>query len=579
MNLNRLQLIEVLRRVKSDIAVERITDAATWADLHLDSLDLVAALVELENEFDLPSNSIDFAKITTFGELIQTLATANNGEQSKVDSAPNQNIQSNGIGEFVEHLRQGTALTFLAKQTFADVRDKAALYRAVRGWSAANGTNLYNVSLKGGSRPHTDVFAGETENKNALVFSVNHYLALHRHPEVIAAARRATDTHGTGCGTSSASGGYSELHKSLELNLSEFVEQEAGIIFPTGYTANLGAICALVGRGDRVVVDREIHASIYDGCRLSGAKIEPFVHNDVRDLDRALSRKHAGTTLVIVESVYSMGGADADLRALIETAHRHNALIMVDESHAFGFYGARGAGLAEAQNVLADVDVFMTTMSKSLASVGGFIAGRRDLVELIRGTSRALNFQACAPASSIAAAGVALDLIKDGYGREKLWANTNYFRQGLTDLDLPTAGTSPVVPVFADSALAARMAAQMLFEKGIYTPPITYPAVPMDASRLRFTITAAHSTADLDRALSALNSIGKDAAKAVNETETQSFRTNNGQKSLDENEARLIELIVSGEFVFDGGIADLGRKIKEKSLSLRVCTGRKQQEL
>lgn len=566
-----VRLIAVLLSVKSDIKVTRLTDSATWADLHLDSLDLIAVLVELENEFDLPPDAIDFQSVSTYGELKAFLQNHLNGEQVTTneinsDSLSNGKTACKEVSDFIEHLRQGTALPFIAGQHFEDVREKAALYQTVREWMETKGTTWYGISLKGGSRTRTEVlFEGGCGKKDALVFSINHYLGLHRHIGVIAAAQRAVSTFGAGCGTSSTSGGYSELHKNFERAFCEFIEKEAGIVFPTGYTANVGAICALVGRGDRVVLDREIHASVFDGCRLSGAKIVVFAHNDVEDLKRILRRKHAGgTTLVVLESVYSMGGADADLRSLVDAAHEQNALVMVDESHAFGFYGTRGAGASEAQGVLAEVDIYMTTMSKSLASVGGIIAGNKDLIELIRCTSRSLLFQACAPASSIAAAYTALDLIRKGYGRNELWSNTEHFRDGVKQLDLPTAGTSPIVPVFTASSYSARQAAKRLLENGIYTPPITYPAVAHDQSRLRFTISAEHKKSDLDCALHAL-----DAARPVF-AETLPIAANhngfplnnfNGNGEVMQTKFSYLEELCAGVLTSEENLLTLARKV------------------
>jgi len=260
-----------------------------------------------------------------------------------------------------------------------------------------------------------------------------------------------------------------------------------------------------------------------------------------------------------------MGGADADLRSLIDAAHEQGALVMVDESHGFGFYGKRGAGGCEAQGVLADVDIYMTTMSKSLASVGGVIAGDKDLIELIRCTSRALLFQACAPASSIAAAYAALDLIQKGYGRAQLWANTEHFRNGIKRLDLPTGGTSPIVPVYTKSSYTARQAAQKLLEQCVYTPPITYPAVAHDQSRLRFTLTAAHKNSDIDRALAALDTIRSIFAEnEPTKIKSNGFQTDsmNGNAGMPQTNFDYIEALHSGVLPPEGNLSALARTVK-----------------
>ncbi|MDZ4190374.1 MAG: aminotransferase class I/II-fold pyridoxal phosphate-dependent enzyme, partial [Hydrogenophaga sp.] len=303
------------------------------------------------------------------------------------------------------------------------------------------------------------------------------------------------------------SGGFTPLHLKLEKQLCEFTGKPAGIIFPTGYTANLGAIAALCSVKDTIYVDREVHASIIDGCRLSGARLRFFAHNDTSDLSRLIQESTSGNKLVVIESVYSMGGPDADIVSFVKVAHQYGALIMVDESHAFGFYGERGAGLSEAKGVLREVDIFMCTLSKSLASIGGFIGGSKEIIDLIKNSSRAFIFQACSTPASVAAALAALELVKKSIDREKLWLNTNYFREKISQFGFLSSGTSPIVPIYCATASGAWTASQILLEKGVYTPPIVYPAVPVDESRLRFTITSTHTKDQIDKTISALNEV------------------------------------------------------------------------
>jgi 7-keto-8-aminopelargonate synthetase-like enzyme/acyl-CoA synthetase (AMP-forming)/AMP-acid ligase II/acyl carrier protein len=520
-------LREVISEVKPSLAGRQFSLDATWADLGIDSLDLQSIIAGLEARLDIPPVDGQIGNIHTPASLLrftqQHLRPSASTEA--VASAPRANRAtaeavetSDGVKSFAHQLRLGSALSFVAAAQCADVRHKGALFAAVRDWTESRHGSLYNVYLKGGSAPRAEIGIGEmSTDESVRIFSTNHYLGLHRHPEVLHAAKQALETHGAGVGTSAPSGGYTEIHRQLEDSLTNFVGKEAGIIFPTGYTANVGTIAALCGRGDRVIVDKEIHASVVDGCRLSGATIEAFRHNDVSDLDRILNRKHAGTTLVVVESVYSMGGEASDLASIIRTAHAHGALVMVDESHAFGFYGRDGAGLSEACGVLAEVDLFMTTMSKSLASLGGFVAGDRDLIDLIRWSSRAFIFQACATPASIASAETALRLIGEGYGREQLWMNTRRFREGALRIGLSCTGNSPIVTVPARTAGAARRAARALLDLGVFAPAIIHPAVALDESRLRFTITASHTVEDIDCALGAIDEL-KELLSATEET-------------------------------------------------------------
>ncbi|MEK6299972.1 MAG: aminotransferase class I/II-fold pyridoxal phosphate-dependent enzyme [Acidobacteriota bacterium] len=408
------RLREVICEVKPSLAGREFSLDATWAELGIDSLDLQSIIAGLEARLDIPPVDGQIGNIHTPASLLRFIQqhlkpialtdTAASASHATAEAAE----ANDGVKSFANQLRLGSAMSFVTAAHCADVRHKGALFAAVRSWTEQRHGALYNIYLKGGSAPRAEIGIGEMKtDEKVRIFSTNHYLGLHRHPEVLQAAKLALETHGAGVGTSAPSGGYTEMHRRLEDNLTNFVRKEAGIIFPTGYTANLGTIAALCGRGDRVIVDKEIHASVVDGCRLSGATTEAFRHNDVGDLERVLNRQHGGTTLVVVESVYSMGGDDCDLASIIKTAHAHDALVMVDESHSFGFYGRDGAGLSEACGVLDQVDLFMTTMSKSLASLGGFVAGDRELIDLIRWSSRSFIFQACATPASIASRGCA----------------------------------------------------------------------------------------------------------------------------------------------------------------------------
>jgi 7-keto-8-aminopelargonate synthetase-like enzyme/acyl-CoA synthetase (AMP-forming)/AMP-acid ligase II/acyl carrier protein len=506
-------LREVISEVKPSLAGRQFSLDVTWAELGIDSLDLQSIIAGLEERLDLDHVDGQVGNVHSPAALLHLIQphfkrAGSNGE-SRSPREKNKTAEAvestDGVKVFAYQLRLGTAMSLVTAAQCDDVRHKSALFAAVREWTEKQHGALYNVYLKGGSAPRSEITIGGMSTKEQVrIFSTNHYLGLHRHPDVVKAARQAVETHGAGVGTSAPSGGYTEIHRRLEDSLTTFVGKESGIIFPTGYTANLGTISALCGQGDRVIVDKEIHASVIDGCRLSGAAIESFRHNDVGDLERVLNRAHAGTTLVVVESVYSMGGEDSELASIIKTAHAHGALVMVDESHSFGFYGNDGAGLSEACGVLGEVDLFMTTMSKSLASLGGFVAGNRDLIDLIRWSSRAFIFQACATPASIASAEAALELIIEGYGREQLWMNTRRFREGVAQIGLASPGSSPIVTVPARTAAAARHSARALLKLGVFAPAITHPAVALDESRLRFTVTASHTAEDIDCALDAL---------------------------------------------------------------------------
>jgi 8-amino-7-oxononanoate synthase len=285
---------------------------------------------------------------------------------------------------------------------------------------------------------------------------------------------------------------------------------------PTGFTANLAGIVAMVGRGKPVILDEACHASIFEGCRLAGANLTTIPHNDLVRLDAVL--RTTGAELVVMESIYSMGEEDGDLAGILKTVKRHGARLMVDESHSFGLYGSAGAGFCERAGLIGQVDLYMTTLSKSAASIGGFLGGSAALINWIRYSSRSYLFQATIPPAAAAAALAALRLIESSEGdelRRRLWQNTDYFRSGLIDAGFPVKGTSPIVAVHAQSACSAFHLVKALRGKGVFTPAVTYPAVPRNDSRLRFTISAHHEREDLDQAIKALIEVRSDNRQSV----------------------------------------------------------------
>ncbi len=490
-----------LRDIKPHLRGVDLDLQTSWPQLGLDSLDLLTFLGALEAHVGRSLSHLELTACRTPLEVVARL------EDGAPGPPPTARRQPPAIGELVQHLQSQSGVTPVTQVQCYDVRQRAALVSAVRSYTEGGQPSLHEMMLGDGSGPRGRVVErGSGRTREARVFSSNHYLGLHRHPLVVGAAEGALRRYGLGVGTSAASGGYTELHDALETDLAGFVGKRAGILFPTGFTANLGSICGLVSSGDRVVIDREVHASIVDGCRLSGAEIQVFRHNDCADLERLLRCPHPGATLVVVESVYSMGGPDADLRRVVDLCRQYGALLMVDESHSFGFYGATGAGLAEELGVLDRVDVFMTTLSKSLGSLGGFIAADPAIIGLIRCSARSFLFQACAAPPSVRGAAEALRLVRQGAGRAELWRNVRYFRAQVDRTGLRTSGTSPIVPIFSRTAHGARAAARALLASGVYTPPITHPAVPLDESRLRFTVTASHTPEDMDAAIAALES-------------------------------------------------------------------------
>ncbi|MDB4877426.1 MAG: aminotransferase class [Gemmatimonadetes bacterium] len=338
----------------------------------------------------------------------------------------------------------------------------------------------------------------------------NNYLGLTHHPRVLEAARAALSRFGSGSTGSRLLNGTLSLHDELEARLAQLFKKEAALVFTTGYQANLGAIASLVGREDHVFLDRLDHASIVDGARLSYGQLHRYPHDDAESLSRQLaSVPKAGGKLVVTDGVFSMEGTVAALPRLIAAAKQHGAAILVDEAHAVGVFGATGAGTAEHFGVSDQVDLIMGTFSKSLASVGGVIAGPESVINWMRHHSRALIFTASMPPASVAGVLAALDVMRDEPERRaRLWENTRRVAAGIRSLgfDVGTAET-PIIPVVIGELGRTLQLWRALFDEGVFTHPIVPPAVPATSCRLRVSMSAEHTEDQIDRVLSAFERI------------------------------------------------------------------------
>ncbi len=333
------------------------------------------------------------------------------------------------------------------------------------------------------------------------------YLGLLGHPEIEAAAKAAVAHYGTGTHGVRLLAGNTDLHDRLERRIATFIGADAAVVYSSGYVANVAAITTLVGRGDVVVCDKLDHASIIDGCLLSGARLARVPHNNIAAVDRALAEAPAGAgTLVVVDAVFSMDGDVIDLPALVDVCQRRKAWLMVDESHSLGVLGSDGRGIESHFGLPGTIDIKMSSLSKSIPSVGGYIAGRPELSALLKHTSRAFVFSAALPPGSAAACLAAFDILEREPQRvQRLRENYLSLRSGLRAgglevRDDPTA----IVPVITGNDDAALTMARRLFDRGVFIPPIVSPAVPPHTSRLRVTVTAAHSAADVDEIVKAV---------------------------------------------------------------------------
>lgn len=348
------------------------------------------------------------------------------------------------------------------------------------------------------------------EGKEVVMIGSNNYLGLTTDPRVRQAAIEATERYGTSVTGSRFLNGTLELHLELDRRLADFVGTEAALVFPTGYQTNVGTISALVQKGDFVIVDKDDHASIVDGCLMSRGEMKRFKHNDISSLEQVLSKlpPEAGK-LVIVDGVYSMGGDIAPLPEIVEICKRFGARIMVDDAHGIGVTGA-GRGTSAHFGLTSEVDLIMGTFSKSFASIGGFIAGSADVVHYIQHHARSLIFSAALPAPNVAAVLKALDIIEtESQHVESLWENAEYMRSGLKELGYNTGNSNtPIIPVIIGDEIKTALVWGSLIEEGVYTNPVIPPATPPNGSLLRTSYTATHRKEHLDRALRGFKIVG-----------------------------------------------------------------------
>ena len=338
-----------------------------------------------------------------------------------------------------------------------------------------------------------------------VLFTSNDYLGLAAHPEVTAAAGGAARRFGAGAGSARLLHGSTPLHEDLQERLARLTGQQSSLLFSSGYMANLGLLAALAGNGDAIFYDERAHASIIDGARLSRAAALPYPHNDAGRLDDLLRRTPARRRMVVTESVFSMDGDTAPLEALGETASRHDALLVVDEAHAIGIFGA-GSGLLGSFD---DIPAVVTgTLSKSLGSVGGFVAGDRTLVEFLIDRARTFIFDTALPPSAVAAAAAALDVARnEPWRRKRVLDFGETLRSRLNRLGYPpSCSDSQIVPVLLGKPAAAVAAEEHLKAHGILARAVRPPAVPRGTSRIRFGVTAAHEEEHLRQVAAAMES-------------------------------------------------------------------------
>ena len=351
------------------------------------------------------------------------------------------------------------------------------------------------------------------DGKNVLNFCSNNYLGLANHPRIVEAAKEATKKYGVGPAAVRSIAGTTDLHVELEERLAKFKGAEDVITFQSGFTANLGTISALVGKEDVIFSDRLNHASIIDGCRLSGAKIVAYEHNDPGALEDAI-KEHASNfrrALIITDGVFSMDGDIAPLPDLVEIANKYDILFMVDDAHGEGVLGKGGRGIVDHFGLHGKVDIEVGTMSKAFGVVGGMVAGDKVIIEWLRQRGRPFLFSSAVTAPDAAACLAAVDLLEESTELvDKLWANAKYFKAEMKKLGFDTGvSETPITPVMLVEAPLAQQFSRELFEEGVFAMAIGFPTVAKGKARIRVMISAAHDNDDLGKGLDAFGKVGK----------------------------------------------------------------------
>lgn len=395
----------------------------------------------------------------------------------------------------------------------ADIMERARLFKEFSNDLVERGHALYRrVSLDGSSPVMRvkDQYTGEV--REMVYLASNDYLNLTKHPRTIAAGKAALEKYGSGAGSVPLLGGTLDLHIELEQKVADFKGCESAIIYTSGFGSNCGTLLSMLGENDIAILDMFVHASIIDGCKNSNTKF--FKHNDMNSLEHVLTKAKDKyrTKLIIVDGVYSMDGDIAHLDKIVDLAKAYGAYVMVDEAHASGVIGETGRGTPQHFNIEGKVDIVAGTFSKALGSVGGFIAAKKELVELLHFYSRPYMFSTAMTPQSAGSLIAALEVVEDEpHLREMLWSNIKYFRENLINLGFNLGNSQTAIfPIIIGDDFKVKDMCRRLHEMDIYVNPVVYPAVPKKSARIRMSIMSAHTKEHLDKALNALEIAGKE---------------------------------------------------------------------
>ncbi len=384
--------------------------------------------------------------------------------------------------------------------------DKVAKFQTAKQLMAADLYNYFRVIES--AQENTVRYQG----KEIIMLGSNNYLGLTNHPKVKEAARAAIAKYGTGCAGSRFLNGTLDIHKELEEKLAALVGKEKALVFSTGFMVNQGVLSSLVHRGETIIVDRTDHASIIDGARLSFADVRKYRHNDMDNLALVLDGENDRNKLIIVDGVFSMEGDIAKLPQIVELAKKHGAVVMVDDAHGVGVLGDHGRGTCNHFGLTDDVELIMGTFSKSLASVGGFVAGDADTIHYIQHTARALMFSASMPPGSVASVSAAVDvMLEETWRHEALWRNNDLMRERLLDAGFNTGPSeTPIIPAVVGEDMVAFKMCRRLVDEGVFVNPVVSPAVEPGNALIRLSLMATHTEDEIHKAMDIMARVGRE---------------------------------------------------------------------